>query len=217
MKNIKQQYEKWYYIAPFALIWLGLIEAKGITDVISKETIQIIPEAVTYSVLLSAIFSKFAWRWSIFRKYVVPFPDLEGTWTGYLYSTWKKNESDPELPPIPVQFCIKQSFETVSIAMFTAESESYSQAALFTEEPDGTQRLKYTYSNTPEATVRDRSEIHNGAANLKIVEKSDLALHGEYWTSRKSTGMIKVKRVSKKLSDCFIDDLDQWLKTKYGS
>lgn len=209
MKNIKRDYEKWFYIAPFALIWLVLIQVKGLTG---AEIIKVIPDAVTYSVILTAIFSKRAWRWPIFRKYIVPFPDLEGTWTGYLYSTWKNPETNEELPPIPVQFCIKQSFETINIAMFTAESESQSQAALFTEDPDGTQRLKYTYTNRPEAIVRSRSEIHDGAANLKIIETSGLALHGEYWTSRKSTGSVKLKRVSTKLSDCYIEDLEQWLK-----
>lgn len=212
MKNLRPEYEKWYYIIPFALVWLALMEVRNITNVVSKDTIQLIPEAVTYSVLLSTIFSQFLWRWRFFRRSIVPFSNLQGTWSGYLYSTWQNPQTGDPLSPIPVQFCIKQSFEKISITMFTAESESHSQAALFIEEPDGTQRLKYTYTNKPEATVRSRSEIHEGAANLKIIEKSGLALQGDYWTSRKSTGAIKLKRVSKKLTDCFIDNIDEWLQ-----
>jgi len=214
MKNLRSGYEKWYYIAPFALTWLVLIQVRDLANVVSKETIQLIPEAVTYSVLLSTVFSRFMWHWPIFRKRIVPFPNLQGTWMGHLQSTWEDPEVGKKMEPIPVQFCIKQSFEAISITMFTAESESQSQAALFIEEPDGTQRLKYTYTNKPDATVRSRSEIHEGAASLKIIEASGLELYGDYWTSRKSTGSIRIKRASSKLSDCFIEDINEWVKSK---
>jgi len=45
--------------------------------------------------------------------------------------------------------------------------------------------------------VRERSEIHDGAAMLQVIKTPDFSLEGEYWTSRKSTGEMKFKFESK--------------------
>lgn len=211
MKNIKKDYEKWLFIAPFSAIWLGLIQLSGISEVVSIETVKKIPEAVTYSVLLSLLFTKYGWKLDLFRKWLVPFPNLQGTWKGHLRSTWINPETGESVPPIPVIFTIRQTFDSFSIAMFTKESESQSQAARFIQDGDGTQRINYTYTNRSDATVRSRSEIHDGAAQLKIVESPKLMLRGEYWTSRKTTGSIKLERVSSKLVDCFVEDIETWV------
>ncbi len=201
MKNIKQNYEHWLYIVPFALIWLFLIKVFGATTL--KDQVMRIPDSGGYTVVFYFLFSKFLWKWPIFQKWFVPYPNLQGTWQGYLHSTWKNPETKKRIDPIPVQFCIKQDFENLYIAMFTKESASYSQAAQFITETDGSQCIKYIYTNKPKQTVRERSEIHEGTAELRIIHKSQIELHGGYWTSRETTGEIELKKVSDQLTNCF--------------
>ena len=46
--------------------------------------------------------------------------------------------------------------------------------------------------------TRDRSAIHDGAAILRFISEPEKSLKGEYWTSRKTTGDINVKFISKR-------------------
>jgi SMODS-associating 2TM, beta-strand rich effector domain len=48
------------------------------------------------------------------------FPDLTGTWEGYLTSTWINPETGQRLPPIPTTIWIRQSLFTTSIKLRTA-------------------------------------------------------------------------------------------------
>lgn len=207
MKNINNDYEKWLYIGPFALFWLILVQISGSASVFSLDTISQIPSAVTYAGIFYLIFSKFLWKLRIFHPWLVPYPNLQGTWVGSLNSTWKNEKTGKQLDPIPIQICIHQDFENIHITMFTKESESLSQAAKFITETDGTMQIKFTYTNKPKATVRDRSEIHEGAASLKVTEIPHFSLVGDYWTSRRTTGDIEVKKKSRKLIDFYADDL----------
>lgn len=202
MKNIKSNYEKWLYIIPFVLLWLILVQISGI-QIISLETIKKIPNAVFYTGIFYFLFSKYIWKWRFLQRWLVPYPNLQGTWSGTLQSTWEDPKTKKLLDPFPVKLCIRQDFENIFITMYTKESPSYSRAARFLTEPDGTTSLSYTYSNKPSAIVRDRSEIHDGAAYLKVSNSSKLSLNGEYWTSRKTTGELKVEKISENLIDCY--------------
>jgi len=205
MKNLNKNLEIWFYIIPFVIIWLIIIQITNIASVISFETIKKIPDAVMYAGMFYLLFSKYLWKYKIFRNWLVPYPNLQGTWAGTLKSTWIDPKTNKTLDPIPVQFCIRQDFENIHISMYTKESSSFSQAASFVLESDNTISLSYTYSNKPQATVRDRSEIHDGASYLRIIESATPMLEGEYWTSRKTTGDIKIKKTSDKLTNCFTE------------
>ena len=96
-------------------------------------------------------------------------------------------------PPISVVLVIRQTFLHTSCVMHTAEMTSNSYGASFLKDVDnGSCRLVYNYVSKPDATVRDRSTIHDGIASLEITIKPDRRLHGEYWTSRKTTGVISL-------------------------
>ncbi len=137
----------------------------------------------------------------LLQGWLVPFPDLEGTWEGEIRSTWRDPKSDQQLPPLPVILAIKQSFLSISCAMHAIESDSYSTAAQFSQDDDGTLRLSFNYTNRPKATVRDRIAIHDGAAILRIVGRRRQLLEGEYWTSRRTTGDISLKFRSRELME----------------
>lgn len=72
--------------------------------------------------------------------------------------------------------------------------------------PGDTEKQKMENAETAikkvvKANVRDRSEIHDGAAILKVVIDQEKRLEGEYWTSRKTTGDLSVKFISRKLAE----------------
>jgi hypothetical protein len=98
------------------------------------------------------------------------------------------------LRPIRAILVIRQDFLSISCAMHTRESDSYSNAALISlDDESGRLRLSFTYTNKPRATARDRMAIHYGAAILQIGDGPTRVLQGEYWTSRRTTGEISLK------------------------
>ena len=208
MKNIKQEAVTWIQLITFIAIWVLLILLSTRTLSISWEAVKLLPEVVTIYTILYLIFVKWAWRLSFLQGWLVPFPDLGGTWQGTLHSTWQNPETGSTPPPIPIILVIKQSFETISCVLYTKESSSYSTAALLSEEDDsGIKRLSYVYTNTPELTARGRSPVHDGAAILRIITTPERSLQGEYWTNRKTTGTISLTIRSKKLLESFPPDL----------
>jgi len=154
---------------------------------------------------LHVIFTGWAWKFPMFQGWLVPYPNLQGTWTGIVESTWLDPASGQPKPPIPIVFVIKQSFYSVSCVMVSEESPSYSNTAqISTEEASGILQLSYNYTNRPKATIRDRSEIHDGAAILRVILKPKRMLEGDYWTSRKTTGDIRLVFESRKLTASFV-------------
>jgi hypothetical protein len=99
---------------------------------------------------------------------------------------------------------IRQTFLAVHITMFTKESVSQSDAAtICLDEVRGSRVLSYSYANVPNAAVRERSQIHYGAARLRIVLKPTRMLEGEYWTDRKSTGHMSLEFLGRNLVEGF--------------
>jgi hypothetical protein len=204
MKNIRKEIKVWLQLGTFILIWVVVLMVSNIPLVIGWKSIKILPDVFTIYVILVLIFTTWAWRLSIFKGWLVPFPDLQGTWKGTLQSTWIDPKSGQTVPPKSVTLAIKQTFSSISCTMYTEESDSYSTAAQIIEDDEsGIFRLSYNYTNRPRANVRDRSAIHDGAAILKIIIKPELKLEGEYWTSRKTTGDISVQFASKKIAQDF--------------
>ena|SRR5437879_7695047 len=204
MKNIREQALVWVRLGSFVLIWVAVLYLSQHSLSINWEAVKKLPEVVTIYVILSFVFTRWLWRLPLFQGWLVPHPDLEGTWAGALQSTWKEPETNRPKPPILILLVIKQSFSTISCVLYSKESTSYSNAAhLSSDRESGAIRLSYNYTNRSQATIRDRSEIHDGAAILTFVKGPERVLTGEYWTSRKTTGDLQVIFKSKKLEDGF--------------
>jgi hypothetical protein len=149
-----------------------------------------ITTTVTIVTIICTLFVSWAWRWSIFQGWLVPFPCLSGKWNGEIISTYNS-----EKKPIPVEIVIKHLFFNIQIRVKTNESTSVSTCASFDIDEDrGLKQLIYSYQNNPKATVRDHSEIHYGTTRLEISDDITV-LEGEYWTSRKTTGDITLLKV----------------------
>jgi hypothetical protein len=200
MKNIKEEALLWVQLVGFVAIWVAILHLTGTPLSINWEALKKLPDVVTVYVAVVFVFTKWLWRWRIFQGWLVPFPDLQGTWDGQLKSTWK----DANGQAIPARVVIRQTFSSVSCALFTGESESYSTAAQISPDDDsGALYLNYNYTNRPKATIRDRSVIHDGAARLRIISVPSRALEGEYWTGRCTTGDMSLKFKSRELSEGF--------------
>jgi hypothetical protein len=126
---------------------------------------------------------------------------LTGTWKGTLTSTWQGG-SEGSAATRDITLVIRQSFSSISCVLYTAESSSESDAAVL---KDGGETeipiLSYNYQNTPKVSVRQRSNVHLGAAVMRLHTSSkDWILRGEYWTNRQTAGDMELKYVSRKLA-----------------
>ena len=110
-------------------------------------------------------------------------------WRGEIKSTYNS-----EMNSIPVNVTIRHSFFNIQIKIKTGESSSISICRSFDiDEERGLKQLIYSYQNNPKATIREKSEIHYGTTRLEISDNAK-TLEGEYWTTRKTTGDIKIEK-----------------------
>ena len=163
---------------------------------ITFKRIDVIFEDVTTTVtivtVICVLFILWAWKWKIFQKWLVPFPCLSGKWTGEITSTFKSENKS-----IPVEVTIIHHFFNIQVKVKSNESTSISTCGSFDIDEDrGIKQLIYSYQNNPKATVRKRSEIHYGTTRLEISDDIN-TLEGEYWTSRETTGDIKLTKKQK--------------------
>jgi hypothetical protein len=204
MKNVKQEALLWVQLGGFVAIWAVVLYLTGTELAINWEAVKKLPDVVTVYVVLTFVFTKWLWKLPIFRGWLVPFPNLQGTWEGELKSTWTNPETGQVIPAIPAVVVVRQTFSSVSCTLFTEESESYSTAAQISlDEESGALHLNYNYTNRPRATLRHRSTIHDGAARLRIVTVPERSLVGEFWTSRCTAGDISLKFKTRKLLEKF--------------
>lgn len=204
MKNIRHEIALWVQAALFIGLWMMLVHLSEPKPAISLAALAKIPDVVFIYGVLYLIFIKWLWRLPAFKGWLIPFPDLEGTWKGTIKSTWVDPSTGRPPEPIPMILVIRQTFSTLSCTMHTKESSSFSTAAsLHIDDDSDAKSISYVYTNTPFVSVRDRSVVHDGAAILRVITKPELRLQGEYWTNRKSTGEMLLTRSSTKLTDGF--------------
>jgi hypothetical protein len=189
-----------YNIRTYAFAILGLAFATYIALFLATQkldgidfhkALSQISTTVSINIVIWLIFIKWAWKLRLFYPWLVPFPDISGEWEGVIISNGKEGQLDP----IPIQVSISQSFFNVQIKIKTGESKSYSLGASFDIDRErGIQQLIYSYLNTPRPGVRERSEIHYGSTILCFTGYHIKEMEGEYWTTRATTGEIKIKK-----------------------
>jgi len=131
------------------------------------------------------LFFKWAWVWRIWQGWLVPFPNLNGTWKGKIHSNWINPATGERIDSIPARLEVKQSFKRITCQLITAESISKSSSECFEIEPDsGAKQLVFSYQNEPKPSVKERSEPHEGTAKIRIIGKKKIRLEGKYWNDR---------------------------------
>lgn len=203
MKNL---YSKRFALAIFVIFaasfcWVAYRSGESIFDLWS--VLVITYKTIPLVLLVAGVFVAQAWRWKIFCGWLVPFPDLNGTWHGTIQTTWKNPETGEIPGPIPVILTIKQSFIRISCVMRTAEMTSRSFLADFWLDGDEQIRmLGYSYHSFPLPSIRERSQPHDGTIVFELVGYPIEKLKGTYWTARKTTGEVALTfRETKRLEE----------------
>ena len=188
-----------YIFAGAAIVsWILLVTLTNVNN--NFDYIKKIPQACGYAFIFFLVFEKYLWKIRPF-SWLIPYPSLNGTWTGKLMSNYV-HEDGAGCESIDVTLVIKQTMLAISCEMFTKESSSQSYGGIIIKSHEGNiKHLIYTYYNNPRAGVQYRSNTHQGTAKLRIIEKPENALKGNYWTERESTGELQLKFYGKELLD----------------
>ena len=167
----------------------------------------IIPKVLTIDIIIIFLFIKWGWRCKYFYDWLVPFPNLNGTWEGTIQSNWKK-PSGESIAPIPAILVINQSFFNISCTMYTQEMTSYSYSeSFFVDKERHIKQLCYLYGSKPRISVQERSPVHEGAITFDIIGANHERLVGEYWTKRLTAGEINLTFKCQEKFDCFPNDM----------
>lgn len=172
-----------------AAIWGVMLVVEGVA--LSGSWFRPFSTVVGAVLLLMVAFDLWAWRLRLLQGWFVPRPDVRGTWRVELRSDWKDPSSGQTVAPILAYLVIRQTYSTLSLRLFTAESLSELVAAEINKAADGTYRVAAVYRNEPKLSVRHRSAIHYGALVLDVQGDPVLNLVGHYWTDRSSRGELR--------------------------
>jgi hypothetical protein len=146
------------------------------------------------------IFNRFwrpVWRRFPFLSKTI-FPDLNGTWTGTLNSTYKDPITGQGPGPIETTIWIRQTLLSISVQQQTKESFSRS-TRIFVEADQQADwyRLWFSYDNRPHANVSAMSPDHEGVCWLEMhLSLSDKQMRGQYYTGRATAGNIQLDRIA---------------------
>ncbi len=183
------------------LVWFTIATVSGLNMGHFIDFMRPIPKVVTADLILVGFFMKWGWRWKLLQGWLVPFPDLNGTWQGQIQTNWKDAQGNKP-DRIPVILTIKQTFGRASCVMRTAEMESHSYVEGFSIDREAQiLRLCYSYTSKPKSGLRERSTPHDGTIVFNIISKRAKKLDGEYWTQRQTTGSVTLSFRTKELLD----------------
>lgn len=172
------------------LVWFAIAAANNLNMKELWDFMRPIPHVVTADLLLIGFFMRWGWRWKLLQGWLVPFPDLNGSWIGSLQTNWKDDHGNTP-GPIPVMLTIKQSFVHMSCVMRTAEMVSHSYLEGFHIDRERQRKqLCYSYTSRPKVALRDRSTPHDGTILFNLIGDPVRKLEGEYWTQRQTTGTV---------------------------
>lgn len=200
MQNITIKNYIFILVGMSALFWFALAFFYDLDLSKAQDFFSLVPKVVIIDLLIIGYFVKWGWKLKFFKGWLVPFPDINGTWMGNIFSDWINPETGGKPNPIPVMLTINQSFFHVSCVMHTGEMKSYSYSEGFTIDVDRQlKQLSYSYTSKPRASLSERSSMHDGTAVFQIVEKPNRKLEGRYWTERMTKGEIILDFHSKEI------------------
>lgn len=202
MQNITVKSSVYMLVGVSAVAWIILAYFYRLDLSTVWDMLSLVPKVVFIDLLAIAAFVKWGWKLKIFRGWLVPFPNLHGTWAGHIHSDWRNPKTGEKPPAIPVMLTVNQSFFHVSCVMRTGEMSSSSYSEGFVIDADRqVKRLAYSYASKPRVSLRERSTAHDGTAIFEIIEKPKSKLVGRYWTERPTTGEIQLERYSDELAE----------------
>lgn len=211
MKNINLKNSLYIVLIFSIIVFFILVEVNNIKEITLWGAIKLVSTVVSIDLLFISTFSAFFWKYKIFRGWLVLFPNLNGTWKGFIQTTWVDPISKERPGPIPAILTIHQTFISISCVMRTSEMKSQSIIGDFSLDKDNqVKRLIYSYDSKPIEKVKERSPEHCGTMMFDIIEgKQKIKLIGVYWTGRKTTGDIEMDFWKKEKLEEFPKDLGE--------
>lgn len=82
MCNVTIKISLYLLVGISAVAWFSLAYFGGLDLSKVKDFFGLVLKVVTIDLLIVAAFVKWGWKFSIFRGWLVPFPNLNGTWAG---------------------------------------------------------------------------------------------------------------------------------------
>jgi hypothetical protein len=152
--------------------------------------------AVTAALLI--VWDLWVWRWPVTWR-ATSRPRLDGLWAVQLHPT-KESHIPPggSRGPIDAYVVVKQSFWTVAVQQFTAESSSISRSFFWDgSHGTGTDWLTFIYDNTPMQRHQHHSKRHLGTCSLRPGNRRPTDIEGMYFTDRYTKGDMKLTFVSR--------------------
>lgn len=153
----------------------------------SKSIISNVSTSISITTISIIIYCNYLWRYV--PKSISKLPKLFGSWEGVIKSSYDGFDKEYKF-----KINIKQTLINTYIQFSSEESDSTSVTCEIIKNGKDNYILIYSYSNEPHQDVKDRSEIHYGTAKLKILD--DKELEGGYFTDRKTTGTMSLKKIS---------------------
>ncbi len=135
------------------------------------------------------------WRWFPSLNCWI-FPDLNGEWVGTISSTHDNKMGEVPTTSRQATLRIRQGWKRFSVELITKESRSLStNLELGANRSDKLFSMKYNYLNNPIYQVRNRSQRHDGTAELRVdFNANPDRLIGTYFTDRFTAGNMDFMR-----------------------
>ncbi len=137
----------------------------------------------------------FAWKWiwdilPVLNNWI--FPNINGTWEVEIHWNWTQQDGIIKSGMKKGKVFIKQNFLTLSMELFTDESESETLVIQPKKNAEsGRLNFYYIYRNTPKNNGSNKLLPHIGTAILKISPHTNTILEGNYFTDRNTQGILK--------------------------
>jgi hypothetical protein len=148
--------------------------------------------------LLLIAWDLWAWRWPLVWRLTCR-PRIDGLWEAILDPT-----DESHIPPggnrgpIVAYAVIAQTYWSVAIRQYTAESSSSSRS-FFWDNSDGmgVESLVFTYDNTPMMRHVQRSPRHLGTCRLSPGQRQPTIITGSYFTDRYTQGDMQLNLIER--------------------
>ena len=179
----------------FVAVYGVILLVAGIT--VDFGALRYVSTAIGIVGILIALFDRWLWKLPWLHPWLVPMPDISGTWQGSLSTSYDGPVGERRRECYLV---VRQTFSRVSVVLITSESESKDlAAAVYHDNADG-RTLAVTYENVPQLRHRERSAMHLGGMVLRIRGIPPSLLDGEYFTSRSTVGEVAFQTRSSALA-----------------
>lgn len=209
MSNLNIKYFVSILIALSAMVWLIIATFKNIDLRQATALFGELPLVVAVDLFCITLFVKWLWKWKWLHGWLVPFPNLNGTWTGEIQLNLVNPETGAKILPTQATLGIKQSFFKISCVVRTEEMRSDSYTEGFRIDFDRQiKQLIYTYSSKPWSSENNKSTSYDGSVVLDVVENPVRRLKGRYWTERETTGVMNFVFKKKEILDLLPSEIE---------